>query len=77
MLPSVSDLLPRISHRFRHEALRSLLTLACYSELQGHAIKNQDLLIASGAISLKGSESMNALEDDVEAAVRPSLLLLS
>jgi hypothetical protein len=39
------------------------------SELQGHAIKNQDLLIASGTISLKGSEGMSAVDDDVEAAV--------
>lgn len=37
--------------------------------LQGHAIKNQDMLIASGTISLKGSEGMTAVDDDVEAAV--------
>ncbi|KAJ7579255.1 t-SNARE [Mycena floridula] len=37
-------------------------------KLQGHAIKNQDLLIASGAISLKGPEGMSAVDDDVEAA---------
>lgn len=43
-------------------------------ELQGHAIKNQDLLIASGAVSLKGSDSMKALEEDVEAV---SYLLLT
>jgi len=36
--------------------------------LQGHAIKNQDILIASGTISLKGSEGMTAVDDDVEAA---------
>lgn len=39
------------------------------TELQGHAIKNQDLLIASGAISLKGSDGMSAVDDDVAAAV--------
>lgn len=39
------------------------------TELQGHAIKNQDLLIASGAISLKGSEGTSAADDDVAAAV--------
>lgn len=39
-------------------------------ELQGHAIKNQDLLIASGTISLKGSDGMTAVDDDVAAAVR-------
>ncbi|KAG7449517.1 t-SNARE [Guyanagaster necrorhizus] len=37
-------------------------------KLQGHAIKNQDLLIASGTISLKGSEGLSAVDDDVEAA---------
>ncbi|KAG8885768.1 hypothetical protein FRB97_009473 [Tulasnella sp. 331] len=37
-------------------------------KLQGHAIKNQDLLIASGAVSLKGSDGVKALEEDVEAA---------
>jgi syntaxin 16 len=45
-----------------------------FSELQGHAIKNQDLLIASGAISLKGSEGMNAVDDDVAAAVGVQVL---
>ncbi|KAG6915785.1 hypothetical protein DXG01_009823 [Tephrocybe rancida] len=37
-------------------------------KLQGHAIKNQDLLIASGAISLKGSEGTSAADEDVAAA---------
>ncbi|EIN11818.1 t-SNARE [Punctularia strigosozonata HHB-11173 SS5] len=37
-------------------------------KLQGHAIKNQDLMIASGAVSLKGSEGLSAVDDDVEAA---------
>ncbi|KAL0955920.1 hypothetical protein HGRIS_002111 [Hohenbuehelia grisea] len=37
-------------------------------KLQGHAIKNQDLLIASGTISLKGSDGMSAVDDDVAAA---------
>ncbi|CCA74503.1 related to the member of the syntaxin family of t-SNAREs TLG2 [Serendipita indica DSM 11827] len=36
--------------------------------LQGHAIKNQDLLIASGAISLHGSEGLSAVEEDMAAA---------
>ena len=35
--------------------------------LQGHAIKNQDLLIASGAISLQGPEGMSAVEEDMAA----------
>lgn len=39
-------------------------------KLQGHATKNQDLLVASGAISLKGSEGMTAVDDDVEAVSR-------
>ncbi|KIK40970.1 hypothetical protein CY34DRAFT_806636 [Suillus luteus UH-Slu-Lm8-n1] len=36
--------------------------------LQGHAIKNQDLLIASGTISSRGSEGLTAVDEDVEAA---------
>ncbi|KAG9316355.1 t-SNARE [Chiua virens] len=36
--------------------------------LQGHAIKNQDLLIASGTISSKGSEGLTAADEDVQAA---------
>jgi syntaxin 16 len=36
-------------------------------ELQGHAIKNKDLLAASGAITLKGPESLDELEEDVQA----------
>lgn len=35
--------------------------------LQGHAIKNQDVLVASGAVRLRGSESISALEEDVRA----------
>ncbi|KAJ7287516.1 syntaxin-like t-SNARE protein TLG2 [Mycena rebaudengoi] len=41
-------------------------------KLQGHAIKNQDLLVASGTISLKGSEGMSAVDDDVQAVRRVS-----
>ncbi|KDR75888.1 hypothetical protein GALMADRAFT_248636 [Galerina marginata CBS 339.88] len=37
-------------------------------KLQGHATKNQDLLLASGAISLKGSDGFSALDDDIQAA---------
>ncbi|KAF9012330.1 t-SNARE [Cyathus striatus] len=37
-------------------------------KLQGHAIKNQDLLIASGTISLRGSDGMTDVDDDIEAA---------
>ena len=37
-------------------------------ELQGHAIKNQDLLVASGAMSLKGSEGLSAVDEDMAAA---------
>ncbi|KLO14297.1 t-SNARE, partial [Schizopora paradoxa] len=36
--------------------------------LQGHAIKNKDLLVASGAVSLKGSEGISDLVDDVKVA---------
>jgi len=36
--------------------------------LQGHAIKNKDLLVASGAVTLKGSEGISDLVDDVKVA---------
>ncbi|KAE9411475.1 t-SNARE [Gymnopus androsaceus JB14] len=45
-------------------------------KLQGHAIKNQDLLLASGTISLKGSAGMNAVDEDVEAATNTQSLSL-
>ncbi|KAK2463271.1 hypothetical protein APHAL10511_004926 [Amanita phalloides] len=38
-------------------------------KLQGHAIKNQDLLVASGAVSLTGSDGLDAVDDDVQAAL--------
>ena len=34
------------------------------AELQGHAIKNKDLLAASGAITLRGPDLYDDLEDD-------------
>jgi hypothetical protein len=37
------------------------------AELQGHAIKNKDLLVASGAISLKGADQFDELEADEQA----------
>ncbi|KAH9485390.1 t-SNARE affecting a late Golgi compartment protein 2 [Psilocybe cubensis] len=43
-------------------------------KLQGHATKNQDLLLASGAISLKASDAMSALDDDIQAASHTTLL---
>ncbi|KAJ7193188.1 syntaxin-like t-SNARE protein TLG2 [Mycena haematopus] len=46
-------------------------------KLQGHAIKNQDLLIASGTISLEGSEGMSAVDDDVAAATHTQVQSLS
>ncbi len=61
--------------RFNHATLveltfqRFLVLIFFFAELQGHAIKNQDLLIASGTISLRGSEGLSAVDDDVEAAV--------
>lgn len=36
--------------------------------LQGHAIKNQDLLIASGAVSSKGIDKMTEVEEDMQAS---------
>jgi len=43
-------------------------------KLQGHAIKNQDLLVASGVTSLKGSDALNAVDEDIEAASRSQLV---
>lgn len=43
--------------------------------LQGHAIKNKDLLVASGAVTLKGSEGMSDLYEDVQVAVRLVFIL--
>ncbi|KAI0268709.1 t-SNARE [Gloeopeniophorella convolvens] len=43
-------------------------------KLQGHAIKNQDLLVASGVTSLKGSDAMTAVDEDMEAASRSQLV---
>lgn len=45
--------------------------------LQGHAIKNQDLLIASGAVTLKGAEGMSDLDEDMQIAVRALRFLIS
>ncbi|CAD6565083.1 MAG: hypothetical protein TREMPRED_000809 [Tremellales sp. Tagirdzhanova-0007] len=36
-------------------------------KLQGHAIKNKDLLAASGAVTLKGSDSLDELQEDEQA----------
>lgn len=49
---------------------------SCTPELQGHAIKNQDLLVASGAVSLKGSEGLSAVDEDIEAAAAVCLPLV-
>lgn len=45
--------------------------------LQGHAIKNQDLLIASGAVTLKGAEGMSDVDEDMQIAVRALRFLTS
>ena len=37
------------------------------AELQGHAIKNKDLLVASGALTLHGSEGFDELQEDEQA----------
>ena len=42
------------------------------AELQGHAIKNKDLLVASGAVSLRGPESFDELEEDEQAVSHPT-----
>lgn len=46
------------------------------AELQGHAIKNKDLLAASGAITLRGPESFDELEEDEQAVSRGRILIL-
>ncbi|OXC85500.1 syntaxin 16 [Cryptococcus neoformans] len=38
------------------------------SKLQGHQIKNKDLMVASGAITLKGTEVLDELQEDEEAS---------
>lgn len=43
-------------------------------KLQGHAIKNQDLLVASGVTSLKGTDALTAVDEDIEAASRSQLV---
>lgn len=45
---------------------RLLRGLTLTVELQGHAIKNKDLLAASGAITLRGTDSYDALAEDEE-----------
>ncbi|KZV89621.1 t-SNARE [Exidia glandulosa HHB12029] len=39
-------------------------------KLTGHATKNADLLVASGAVSLRGSESAQAVEEDVQMSAQ-------
>jgi hypothetical protein len=62
-------------YRFHHESLSQFISaitdisLSALIELQGHATKNQDLLLASGTISLKGTDGLNAVDDDIMAAV--------
>jgi len=70
--PASGFILPSILSRvFIHVASALLLInhfVICL-ELQGHATKNQDLLLASGTISLKGSDGLSAVDDDIMAAV--------
>ncbi|WVQ84774.1 hypothetical protein IAT38_006931 [Cryptococcus sp. DSM 104549] len=37
-------------------------------KLQGHAIKNKDLMVASGAITLKGTDVLDELQEDEQAS---------
>lgn len=55
--------------------LYNLFAVICL-ELQGHATKNQDLLLASGTVSLKGSEGLNAVDDDIMAAVSSVIAII-
>lgn len=36
-------------------------------QLQGHAIKNKDLLAASGALTLRGNDGLDELQEDLQA----------
>ncbi|KAH7923408.1 t-SNARE [Leucogyrophana mollusca] len=45
--------------------------------LQGHAIKNQDLLIASGTISSRGADALTAVDEDIEAAHQSQAQILA
>lgn len=67
--PSYADLMSHIT----------LTVLAVYisdvlypTELQGHAIKNQDLLVASGVTTLRGSnaDALSAADEDVQASLQ-------
>lgn len=55
-----------LPHYYADAVLKNVSVAA----LQGHAIKNKDLLVASGAVTLKGSEGISDLVDDVKVAVR-------
>ena len=59
VVPSLNGSIMVLTHSHLHS-----------TELQGHAIKNQDLLAAAGAVSLKGSAGMSALDEDMEAAAQ-------
>ena len=50
---------------------------ALFPALQGHAIKNQDLLVASGAVqpAIGGSEAMTELYEDVKIAVSSLIII--
>ena len=56
--------------------MSSISLLSCHeltAELQGHAIKNKDLLAASGAITLNGSDVLDELQEDEQAVSCTSL----
>lgn len=55
--------------RRRWNSCRDWRNLKLTTELQGHQIKNKDLLAASGAISLRGNEGLESLAED-EAAIQ-------
>lgn len=66
---------PHPSHNTISPQLR--LPKSLFLELSGHAAKNQDLLVASGAIHLKGSDGLSAVDDDIQAVVSEGHLLKS
>lgn len=73
--PSHHSFIPIVLLRIRTSYLSCAHYLHYFSpiELQGHAIKNQDLLIASGTTHIKGSESITAVEEDMEFVSPPHL----
>lgn len=68
-IPTLHTSYPRGSRASSQLSASNIFTSFRSAELQGHAIKNQDLLVASGVTSLKGTDALTAVDEDIEAAV--------